>query len=167
MKINRPSRKTIMQFMLVILAIFAIRAWQQQDLSAGKVPSFSSKTLTGEVMNSNPMPNQAILIHFWATWCPICNLENDNIQALSSDYKVLNIAIQSGSDEEIKAHAVENNMRLDNIINDSSGSVSKLFGVSGTPSSFIINPRGRIHFSEVGYVTTLGYRLRLWWASLE
>ena len=58
-------------------------------------------------------------------------------------------------------------MRLDNVINDSSGSISRLFGVSGTPSSFIINPRGRIHFSEVGYVTTWGYRLRLWWASLE
>ncbi|WP_249360578.1 redoxin domain-containing protein [Bathymodiolus heckerae thiotrophic gill symbiont] len=155
-----------MKFIMVILAIFLIREYQQQDLTSGLVPSFSSKTLSGEVMNSNPLPDQAILVHFWAVWCPICNLENDNIQALSKDYKVLNIAIQSGTDLEIETYAEDNNMALDNLINDRSGSISKLFGVKGTPSSFIINPKGRIQFTEVGYVTTLGYRLRLWWAGL-
>jgi len=152
--------------MMVILAIFIIRAYQQQDLSIGLVPSFSSQSLNGEVMNSNPMPDKGSLIHFWATWCPVCNLENDNIQAISEDYKVLNIAIQSGSDLEIYAYAEENNMKLNNIINDQSGSIAKLFGVKGTPSSFFVNTKGQIQFTEVGYVTTLGYRFRLWWAGL-
>ncbi len=166
MNIKRPSRKTIMQFMMVILAIFVIRAWQQQDLSVGMVPSFTSQTLSGQVVNSNPLPDQAILIHFWATWCSICRLENDNIQALSKDYKVLNIAMQSGTDAELKKYANEHNMRLDNIINDNSGSLAKLFGVRATPSSFFINTKGKIQFVEVGYVTTWGYKLRLWWAGL-
>ena len=166
MKIKRLNRKTIIQFMMVILAIFIIRAYQQQDLSIGLVPSFSSQSLNGEVMNSNPMPDKGSLIHFWATWCPVCNLENDNIQAISEDYKVLNIAIQSGSDLEIYAYAEENNMKLNNIINDQSGSIAKLFGVKGTPSSFFVNTKGQIQFTEVGYVTTLGYRFRLWWAGL-
>ena len=166
MKIKRPNRKTIMQFMMVILAIFIIRAYQQQDLTISLVPSFSSQTLSGEVMNSNSMPDKASLIHFWATWCPVCNLENDNIQAVSEDYKVLNIAIQSGSDLEIYAYAEENNLKLNNIINDQSGSIAKLFGVKGTPSSFFVNTKGQIQFTEVGYVTTLGYRFRLWWAGL-
>jgi thiol-disulfide isomerase/thioredoxin len=166
MKIKRPKRKTLMQFTLVILAIFLIRSYQQQDLTTGNVPSFSSQTLSGDIMSSNPLPNQAILIHFWATWCPICNLENANIQTLSEDYKVLNIAMQSGSDLEVETYAQENQMRLDNLINDQSGSIARLFGFKATPSSFIINPQGQIQFSEIGYVTTLGYRLRLWWAGL-
>jgi len=166
MNIKRPKRKTIMQLMMIVLAIFIIRAYQQQDLTTGQVPSFSSQTLSGEVINSSPLPDQGVLIHFWATWCPVCNLENDNIQAISKDFKVLNIAIQSGSDLEIQAHAEENNMQLDNIINDQSGSISKLFGVKGTPSSFFVNTKGQIQFTEIGYVTTLGYRLRLWWAGL-
>ncbi len=151
---------------MVILAIFVIRAWQQQDLSVGMVPSFTSQTLSGQVVNSNPLPDQAILIHFWATWCSICRLENDNIQALSKDYKVLNIAMQSGTDAELKKYANKHNMRLDNIINDNSGSLAKLFGVRATPSSFFINTKGKIQFVEVGYVTTWGYKLRLWWAGL-
>ena len=166
MKIKRPNRKTVMQFMMVILAIFLIREYQQQDLTSGKSPSFTSKTLSGEVMNANPLPDQGVLVHFWAVWCPVCNVENDNIQAISKDYKVLNIAIQSGSDMEIQAYAEENNMQLDNLINDQSGSISMLFGVKGTPTSFFINPKGQIQFTEVGYVTTWGYRMRLWWAGL-
>ena len=166
MNIKRPKRKTIMQLMMIVLAIFIIRAYQQQDLTTGLVPSFSSQTLSGEVINSSPLPDQGVLIHFWATWCPVCNLENDNIQAISKDFKVLNIAIQSGSDLEIQAHAEDNNMQLDNIINDQSGSISKRFGVKGTPSSFFVNTKGQIQFTEIGYVTTLGYRLRLWWAGL-
>jgi len=166
MNIKRPSRKTLMQFIMVILAIFVIRAWQQQDITTGMVPSFTSKTLSGEIVNSNPLPNQTVLIHFWATWCGICRLENDNIQAISKDHKVLNIAMQSGTDAELKAYAKEHTMQIDNIINDNSGSLAKLFGVRATPSSFFINPKGQIQFVEIGYVTTFGYKLRLWWAGL-
>lgn len=166
MNIKRPKRKTIMQLMMVILAIFIIRAYQQQDLTTGIAPSFTSKTLSGEVINANSLPDQGVLVHFWATWCPVCKFENDNIQAVSKDYKVLNVAIQSGDDLEIEAYAKENNMQLNNLINDQSGSIARLYGVKGTPTSFFINPKGRIQFTEVGYITTLGYRLRLWWAGL-
>lgn len=167
MNIRRPTRKTLMQFVMVILVIFVIRAWQQQDLVIGMVPSFTSKTLSGDIVNSKPLSNQAVLVHFWATWCGVCGLENDNIQALNGDnYRVLNIAMQSGTNAELKEYAKEHNMRLDNIINDNSGALATLFGVRATPSSFFINSKGRIQFIEVGYVTTLGYRLRLWWAAL-
>lgn len=156
-----------MQFVMVVLTIFVIRAWQQQNLVMGMVPSFTSKTLSGDIINSKPLPNQAVLIHFWAKWCGICRLENDNIQALNGEnYRVLNIAMQSGTDTELKEYAKAHNMRLDNIINDNSGALARLFGVHATPSSFFINPKGRIQFIEIGYVTTLGYRLRLWWATL-
>ncbi len=166
MKINRPSRKTLMQFVLVIIAIFAIRIWQQQDITQGSVPSFTAKTLSGEIINSNPLPNEAILVHFWATWCGVCRLENGNIQSISKDYKVLNIAMQSGTDQQLKEYAKEHDMQTNNIINDNSGSLARLFGVRATPSSFFVNPEGQIQFIEIGYVTTLGYRLRLWWAGL-
>ncbi|HIE77685.1 MAG TPA: redoxin domain-containing protein [Candidatus Thioglobus sp.] len=166
MKINRPNRKTIMQFMMVIIAIFAIRMWQQQDLTYGNVPSFSSKTLTGEILSSQPPENEPMLIHFWATWCKICSMENDNIQAIGEHYKTLNIAIESGSDEEIIQYAVKNDLKLDNIINDSSGSISRLFRVNATPTSFIVSPDGLIEFSEVGYTTRLGLWLRLWWSGI-
>ncbi len=157
-------KKTILQWLLIIIAIFSFRAYQQYDLSSGIVPSFNSKTLSGAIVSSHS--NEATLIHFWATWCGICQLENDNIQTISRDYRVLNIAMQSGSDADLQAYAQEHNMKTDNIINDNSGSLAKLLGVKATPSSFFISKNNQIKFIEVGYVSTLGYRLRLWWTSL-
>ena len=110
MNISRPKRKTIIQIILVILAIFVIRLWQQQDLIEGNVPSFTSTSLTGESLSSKPWANEPLLIHFWATWCPICEMENDNIQNVAKDYRTLNIAIQSGSDKEITEYANKNNL---------------------------------------------------------
>ncbi len=166
MNISRPKRKTIIQIILVILAIFVIRLWQQQDLIEGSVPSFTSTSLTGESLSSKPWPNEPLLIHFWATWCPICEMENDNIQNVAKDYRTLNIAIQSGSDKEITEYANKNNLKLDNIINDRSGTLATFFGVTGTPTSFIISPSGKISFKEVGYMTELGLRFRLWWSTI-
>jgi len=166
MNISRPKRKTIIQIILVILAIFVIRLWQQQDLIEGNVPSFTSTSLTGESLNSKPWPNEPLLIHFWATWCPICEMENDNIQNVAKDYRTLNIAIQSGSDIEITEYANKNNLKLDNIINDRSGTLATFFGVTGTPTSFIISPSGKISSKEVGYMTELGLRFRLWWSTI-
>ena len=166
MNISRPKRKTIIQIILVILAIFVIRLWQQQDLIEGNVPSFTSTSLTGESLNSKPWPNEPLLIHFWATWCPICEMENDNIQNVAKDYRTLNIAIQSGSDIEITEYANKNNLKLDNIINDRSGTLATFFGVTGTPTSFIISPSGKISSKEVGYMTELGLRYRLWWSTI-
>lgn len=158
-------KKTILQWLLIIIAIFSIRAYQQQDLNHESTPLFHSKTLTGEVLSSHSK-NQPTLIHFWATWCGVCRLENANIQTVSRDYRVLNIAMQSGTDADLKQYAQEHNMQLDNIINDNSGSLAKLFGVSATPSSFFVTKNGKIKFIEVGYVTTLGYLSRLWWLGL-
>lgn len=166
MKIKLLNRKTILQFSLVILAIFAIRMWQQADLIHGQAPVITSTTITGDIISSNPLPDEAILVHFWATWCQICSLENDNIQAISDDYKTLNIAMQSGSDADIIKYANANGLKLDNIINDNSGSLSRIFGIKGTPTSFIINSSGQIKFIEVGYTTEIGLRVRLWWAGL-
>ena len=166
MNISRPKRKTIIQIILVILAIFVIRLWQQQDLIEGNVPSFTSTSLTDESLSSKPWPNEPLLIHFWATWCPICEMENDNIQNVAKDYRTLNIAIQSGSDKEITDYANKNNLKLDNIINDRSGTLATFFGVTGTPTSFIISPSGKISSKEVGYMTELGLRFRLWWSTI-
>ncbi len=158
------KRKIILQWLLIIIAIFSFRAYQQHNLSSGIVPSFNSKTLSGAIVSS--YSSEPILIHFWATWCGICQLENDNIQSISRDYRVLNIAMQSGSDADLQAYAQKHDMKTDNIINDNSGSLARLLGVKATPTSFFISKDNQIKFSEVGYVSTLGYRLRLWWISL-
>lgn len=156
---SKKTKKSILQWILIIAIIFGARSWQQQNLLSEEAPIFSSNTLTGEIISS--AGKDPVLVHFWATWCGVCSVENSNIQSIGKNYKVLNIAMQSGTDAEIIKYANKNNMQLGNIINDNSGSLARIFGVSATPSSFVIF-ENQIKFIEVGYTTTWGLKLRLW-----
>jgi thiol-disulfide isomerase/thioredoxin len=108
--------------------------------------------------------NEPILVHFWATWCPTCKLEASNIQKLSKHYQVLTIAVKSGSDAEIKKYLQENDFDF-KVLNDNSGALSNRFNISAFPTTFIYDKDKNLLLSEVGYTSTFGLWLRMWWAN--
>ena len=109
--------------------------------------------------------NKPILIHFWATWCPTCKLEASNIQKISQDYEVLTIAVNSGSTKEIKKYMDERGLTF-RFINDADGYFAKKFNISAYPTTFIYDKDKNLVFSEVGYTSTVGLYLRMWWANI-
>lgn len=109
--------------------------------------------------------NKPLVIHFWATWCPICKIEASNIQKLSKDYNVITIAAQSGTNEDIKKYMKENNVDF-KVVNDKDGYYSKKFNIEVFPTTLIYNDKKVLKFSEVGYTSTLGLYLRVWYSKL-
>ncbi|QFR49841.1 redoxin domain-containing protein [Sulfurimonas lithotrophica] len=109
--------------------------------------------------------NKPILVHIWASWCPTCKMEASNIQSISRDYQVLTFIVKSGSDADIKKYMIENDFDF-NTINDEDGFFAEKFNVSAYPTTLIYNKNQELVFSEVGYTSTLGLRLRMWYASL-
>ena len=118
--------------------------------------------ITISILQANDKPT---LIHIWATWCPTCKLEASNIQTISESYNVLTIAVKSGSNEDIQAWLDESNYDF-NVINDSNGFVASNFQVQVFPTTFIYNKDKELVFSDVGYTSTWGLFLRMWYASL-
>ena len=146
-----------------MLAIFLVlRPYMQGEVAEGKAPNFVAASLTGKQIDLKNVQQKPVLIHFWATWCPICEFELEGIEEISKDYQVIKIATSSGSREELLNYAKTNNMNPDNIVNDQNGSLMKLYGAKAVPASFILDQKGNIQFIEVGFTTTLGLRLRLW-----
>ena len=88
---------------------------------------------------------------------------NYYIAAISEDHKVVTIAMQSGNDQDIKDYLKEKGINFP-IIVDEYGEIAKSFGVQGVPTSFVVDPQGNIDFTEVGYTTSWGLKLRLWLA---
>lgn len=163
---KKNPRRFILKLSLVIVAIIIIRLYQQDSLTTGTAPTFLTKSITGAKLEvEKPLP-RPVVVRFWATWCGICSFENSNFQNLIEDgVPVLNIAWKSGSNELLLDYAKKNNLDAGTIINDRHGVLADRYGVKATPTTFIINPRGEIAFSEVGYTSELGLRLRLWWAN--
>ena len=52
------------------------------------------------------------------------------------------------------------------VINDSDGKWASMYNIEGYPTTFIYDRSGQVNFTEVGYSSTLGLALRMWWAGL-
>jgi len=100
------------------------------------------------------------MIHFWAIWCPICKLENPNIDEIAKDYDVITIAVQSGSKEEIQAYLNQHELHF-KVVDDKDGFYAKKFNITVFPTTLIYDKEGRLKFSEVGYTTTAGLYSRM------
>lgn len=107
-----------------------------------------------------------LLVHIWATWCPTCKAEASNIQDLSENYQVVTIAVKSGSNNEIATWLKNNNYNF-NVLNDLDGSISRQFNVQVFPTTLVYNKDKELIFSDVGYTSTWGLYLRMWWASFN
>ncbi len=159
-------RGIAIEVLLFIAVVAAIRVWQQRDMVSGTAPVLQGTTLAGLPYKLPAHPDHPVLVHFWATWCPVCRAEQGSIAAIAHDNPyVISVAMQSGKPEEVVRYMREQEISFP-AINDTDGSISAAWGVHGVPASVIVGPDGRIRFVEVGYTTSLGLRLRLWLAGM-
>jgi len=154
--------KEIVTF-VVFMSIFAnvISLYKAQDLNKESLTEVNL-TLIDDIKYKFPK-NKPILIHFWATWCPICKIEAPNIQRIANSYDVLTIAVKSGSNADIEAYLKDNELSY-KTYNDRDGFLAQEYNVPAYPTTFIYNKKGELIFSEVGYTSTFGLWIRMLWA---
>ncbi|WP_457602407.1 protein disulfide oxidoreductase [Nitratifractor sp.] len=125
-----------------------------------RLPRLSGHTLQGESLKTFLGKSGPLLIQFWGTWCPVCRQEIDNIERVARHYPVLTIAVESGSDAEIRQWMKDKGVDFP-VLSDPSGRLAKRFDVGVYPTSFIYDSRGTLKFTVTGYTTTLGLLARL------
>ena len=155
--------KIALEVLVVLVVFFAIKTYMQHDLAQGIAPPLQGTLIDGQTVNLQSLRGKPVLVYFWATWCPVCKMQNGSVDSISEDHTVVTVAMNSGSDLEIEAFLEEKQLDFP-VIADDSGVITERFGVSGVPTSFILDPDGNIAFTEVGYTTEWGLRLRLWMA---
>jgi thiol-disulfide isomerase/thioredoxin len=149
----------------LLLALFLIHLWQTRDLVEGTPPALSGQTLQGEWFDIAEQTEWPLLIHFWASWCPVCRLESGGILSLSKDFPVIAVAMQSGSESEVSQFLQQHQLQIP-VINDPDGKLAAAWQIRGVPTSYIVNSDGRIRFSTVGFTFPLTLRMRLWLAEI-
>ena len=157
--------KLAIEILLILIVLFAVKWYTQRDLAKTIPADFEATLLTGQAVNLTSLKGKPVLLHFWASWCPVCELEKGSIESISKDHRVISIAMNSGTDLEVKHYLEENNLSFPTVI-DEEGKLAEIFGVRGVPVSFIISPDGIIAFTESGYTTEAGLRFRLWLANI-
>lgn len=167
---QRPARPRRWPRRLIWLCVFVlvfgtVRWYQQRDLVSGQSPLLTATLLDGRSIALSELRGRPVLVHFWATWCPMCKFEQAAIDRLSKDHQVVTVAMRSGDSSTVEHFMVQEGLSFPVIVDDS-GELARRFGVRGVPTSFVVDANGRIRFTEVGLTSAWGLRLRLWLAGL-
>ncbi len=147
---------------LILAVIFGAQYFQTHGLPEGAAPPLAGVLTNGQAagIGAGGAPT---LVAFWATWCPVCSTEEDNIVAVARDHRVVSVAMQSGDAATVMKHLKERGIALPVLVDDD-GRHAQNWRVRGVPTHFVVDGAGIIRFRVVGYATTWGLRARLWWA---
>ncbi len=116
------------------------------------VPRFDLPTLDGSRYTERSLVGRPTLVVFWASWCPVCQVELPKLHALYDDTKgrglqVLAIGFADREDK-IRSYVRSHRTIFDfPVLYDDEDAVAKRFGVVGAPSIYLINRSGKIEYS--------------------
>ncbi len=117
--------------------------------------NFVLKDLDGETHELADYRGKVVLVNFWGTWCPPCIEEMPSMERLYqklSDQPFTVLAINQWETEE---HVFPFMGQLEvypsfPILFDPTSRIAEAFGVKGLPSSFILDPEGRVLYVAQG-----------------
>ena len=158
-KIKKFIKEILTTIIMIFVISFVVNYFRSPELDSNKLPIIEKTLLDGSKFSTKDI-NDKVVIHFWATWCRICKLEVSNIEALSKDVNVITIAVNSGSNSDIKAFMKERNLSF-KVINDIDGKLSKKFKIEAFPTTIIYNKSKEVSFIEIGYTTIAGLKARV------
>ena len=118
-------------------------------------PDFELTTLDGERITLSELRGQAVLVNFWASWCPPCRSEMPAMQQVYSDFGAdgfVILAVNSTHQDrlaDVEGFGAERNLTFP-ILLDQDGQVSARYQVRSLPTSFFIDPDGIIQEVVIG-----------------
>ncbi|MGE0450562.1 MAG: TlpA disulfide reductase family protein [Vicinamibacterales bacterium] len=118
-----------------------------------EVPPFTMTDLDGRTFTSEELRGKVVLVNFWATWCPPCRAEIPDLVKLQDTYReklvVIGVSEDEAPVEEVRKFAAAQNMNYPVVM--VTPELSRIFtGVSALPTTFVIDPDGRIQQRHVG-----------------
>ena len=163
LSIARRLPRWLAHVALFAAVLLGAHLWTTRDAARGPAPDFTARLLDGRAVSLADYRGKPLLVHFWATWCPACRLEQGAIDALAQDHQVVTVAMQSGGAAELSAYMAEEGVAFP-VHADEHGEMAARWGVRGLPTSFVIDGAGQIRHVTAGFTTGPGLRARLWLA---
>ncbi|MEN8171096.1 MAG: TlpA disulfide reductase family protein [Pseudomonadota bacterium] len=140
----------------VLLAIVALLGYLWLTPSGIKqAPELSVTTLNGKTISIASLQGKPLLVTFWATTCPGCIKEMPHLVDLYKELaprglEIIAIAMDYDPEDQVRTMVSQKQLPYPVAI-DKDGSAALAFGgVSLTPSSFLIDPKGRIVQYKLG-----------------
>jgi cytochrome c biogenesis protein CcmG, thiol:disulfide interchange protein DsbE len=156
-------RKKIHRFLTLLLfsSLFTLVAACSKESAAPQIgsvaPDFIIKDVTGNNVQLSDLRGVVVLLNFWATWCPPCQgevpaLARLNAHMTGKKFRMVTVSIDKEGSNAVESFFRMSGYRLPTLL-DPAGKVGKLYGITGVPETFIIDPQGVIRRKVVGPLT--------------
>jgi len=136
---------------LLLGAVVACRQAPEESAAGQQFEEFTDETLT-------QYQGKAIMLSFWATWCPPCRAEMPDMEAIYRKYRdqgLVILAVNAGeSDGDIAAFVNELDLTFP-IFRDSKGKARSAYAIRVLPTNLFINKEGQIVTRKVGALDQL------------
>ncbi|MHA4810060.1 redoxin family protein [Flavitalea flava] len=119
-------------------------------VAGSMAPDFTQPDTGGKPLSLSRLQGKYVLVDFWASWCSPCRAENPNLKKQYQLYKEKGFEVISVSLDDNKKKwqdAIEKDGLPWLQVSDLKGwnnEAGKLYGISAVPSSFLVDPQGRI-----------------------
>lgn len=139
-------------------------ATPQETLFPSAIPTdrapamdFSLTNLNGDTVALADTRGKVTVVNFWGAWCGWCMEEMPEFAEMVGEYEGQDVAflfVNYGDDEATAREAMEGfGVPLDQVLMDSGQTAVDLYEVSGFPTTCIIDKRGGVAETFVGYST--------------
>ncbi|MCH1549770.1 MAG: DsbE family thiol:disulfide interchange protein [Pseudomonadales bacterium] len=116
-------------------------------------PQFSAPLLSDpeQQISRENLIGQPALVNVWATWCPTCKAEHEELNRIAATTDILLVGINyKDVTTKAKRWLADYGDPFDFVIVDADGALGIELGVYGAPETFLLNARGEIVYKRVG-----------------
>lgn len=118
-------------------------------------PDFALKDHDGNVVKLSDYKGKVVILDFWATWCGPCKMEIPGFIKLQQKYAdkgvtIIGISLDQPGWQVVKPFMDEYGINYPIVLGDRNV-VMAYGGITGIPTTFIINQNGEVVDKVVGY----------------
>jgi thiol-disulfide isomerase/thioredoxin len=147
------SLKPLWPFLILLIGVTGLEA-----VALNKpAPKFVLTNSHHQLRALSDYKGKVVFLNFWASWCAPCQVELPELNRLAAQYglKKLRVVAINVDRERMPAKKIlsqlGSNISNVEILWDSQSKVVGTYQIEGMPSSFILDPQGRIAFIHTGF----------------
>jgi thiol-disulfide isomerase/thioredoxin len=115
---------------------------------------FSLTAFDGRTVGLADLAGRPALLYFWATWCPYCSRElPSTIESIAREFGpqgLVVLAIDIQENRDTVARWLAGRSVSPTILLDDAGEVTRAYGVTATPTVFVVTRDGRLAGKALG-----------------
>jgi len=161
---NRPFLTFLVILCFCVLWVFLLPHCSKEGKapSPALAPDFTLKTLDGQEVTLTKLKGKVVLLDFWATWCAPCREAIPHLINLQKTYQekgieVIGMNMDRGDAETVRRFV--KSMDIPYPITLTSEEVSRNYGVTGLPTTILIDQEGKIRQKWLGFTSEISKQI--------